>query len=252
MRFICLILFILATGLASASVTKKIAPKTPAALKVDSASTVDVRHFDANTLKNYARQPEFKYNERNVDLSWWERFWHWFWEWFIGLFKFKKLPGNLFLSILTILWRIIEILVLLGGIAAIIYGILKWAGLDVRNVFRRRPVATIPHSEFVENINTIDFDTEIEKAVAAHNYRFAVRLLYLRCLKQLSDSGLIEWKIDKTNYAYLNDLKNDGQRVAFGSLTRKFEYVWYGEFLIDASLYGDISSSFSNFNKQVP
>jgi hypothetical protein len=252
MRFIWLILFILATGLASASVTKKIEHKTPAVVKVDSASTVDIRHFDANTLNDYAKRPEFKYNEQKVDLSWWERFWHWFWDWFASLFKFKALPGNLFLSILIILWRIIEIMVLLAAIAAIIYLILKWAGLDIRNVFRRQPAVAIPHSEFVENINTIDFDTEIEKAVAAHNYRFAVRLLYLKCLKQLSDSGLIDWKIDKTNHAYLNELKNDGQRAAFGSLTRKFEYVWYGEFLIDAHLYGDISLSFSNFNKQAP
>jgi hypothetical protein len=252
MRFICSILFILITGFASASGTKKVAPKAPAVLKIDSASTVDVRHFDANTLKSYARQPAFKYNETKVDLSWWERFWHWFWDWFIGLFKFKKLPGNVFLSILTILWRVIEILVLLGAIVAIIYVILKGAGLDMRNVFRRQPAIAIPHSEFIENINTINFDAEIEKAVAAHNYRFAVRLLYLKCLKQLSDSGLIEWKLDKTNYAYISELKNDEQKTAFSSLTRKFEYVWYGEFLIDAGLYGDISSSFSNFNKQVP
>lgn len=252
MRFTFLILFILVTGLASASAAKKIAVKTPAILKIDSASAVNVRHFDANTLKNYASQPEFSYEESKVDLSWWERFWHWFWDWFIGLFKFKKLPGNLFLSILTILWRIIEILTLLGAIVAIIYVILKWSGVDVRNVFRRQPAVAIAHSEFVENINTINFDAEIEHAVSALNYRFAVRLLYLKCLKQLSDSGLIEWKIDKTNYAYLNELENEGQRAAFGSLTRKFEYVWYGEFLIDASLYGDISASFSNFNKQVP
>jgi hypothetical protein len=252
MRFICFIFFCLATGLASASATTAVAPKGHAVLTVDSASAVNVRHFDANTLKSYARQPEFKYDESKVDLSWWERFWHWFWDWFIDLFKFKKLPGNLFLSILTILWRIIEILTLLGAIVAIIYVILKWSGVDVRNVFRRQPAVAISHSEFVENINTINFDAEIENAVAAHNYRFAVRLLYLKCLKQLSDSSLIEWKIDKTNYAYLNELKNEGQRAAFGSLTRKFEYVWYGEFLIDASLYGDISSSFSNFNKQVP
>jgi hypothetical protein len=125
-------------------------------------------------------------------------------------------------------------------------------GINILGIFRRKSAtAPIPYSEFFEDINEINFDTEIEKAIAKHNYRFAVRLLYLRCLKKLSDGGLIEWQIDKTNSTYINELTDQRQREAFGILTRQFEYIWYGEFGIDGQVYKNIDSSFQDFNKQV-
>ncbi|MBS1531260.1 MAG: DUF4129 domain-containing protein [Bacteroidetes bacterium] len=249
MRFLCVIVLFLWAGMASASASTDAVPKKTVILRADTSGTVNVRHFDANALKNYTRDKDFRY-EQAKDLSWWETFWQWIWDWLAGLFKFKKVPGNWILTILSILWRIIELIVLVGGVAALIYFLLKAGGVDVRSIFRRDSAAIVPYSESDENINTINFDAEIEKAAAAHNYRLAVRLLYLRCLKQLSDAGAIEWKIDKTNYAYISELKNDTQRSAFSSLTRRFEYIWYGEFAIDARSYNDISLAFNQFNQQ--
>ena len=78
-----------------------------------------------------------------------------------------------------------------------------------------------------------------------------MRLLYLKCLKHLSDSGLIEWEIDKTNSTYIDEIKNQQQQASFRRLTLQFEYVWYGEFTIDRQVYNAIDSSFRDFNKQV-
>jgi hypothetical protein len=142
------------------------------------------------------------------------------------------------------------LLLLIGGVIALVYFILKSGGVDLRDVFKRRPAATaVPYSEFFEDINTIDFDAEIENAVSRHNYRFAVRLLYLKCLKQLSDAGLIKWEIDKTNTQYVYELQNSDRRASFSALTRQFEYVWYGEFIIDNNIYGSIANSFREFNR---
>ena len=39
--------------------------------------------------------------------------------------------------------------------------------------------------------------------------------------------------------------------MAFKTLTRQFEYVWYGEFLIDGTVYKNIDVTFRDFNKRV-
>jgi len=244
MRLLYLILFILAINAAQGSVQKKPEHKAAAVVKVDTSSHVNIRSFDKATLKKYSDRPEFKYNSGNEELSWWDRLWIRFWAWFWSLFMFKGL------SVLGVILNIIEILLIVAAVGGLIYAILKAVGMDPRTLLSKTPPPTVPYSEFFEDINTIDFDTEIEKAVAAHNYRFAVRLLYLKCLKQLSDAGVIAWEIDKTNSQYLYELKNDEQRSAFGLLTRQFEYVWYGEFSINDAVYNAIAHSFSDFNKR--
>ncbi len=218
-----------------------------AILKADS-SALNIRQFNQDSLKAYSKKPEFQYKEAAQDISWWDRFWRGFWDWIAHLFSFntKKLTAS------ALFWQIVKILFLLLGAAALIVFILKAAGIDVKNLFSRKSTnAPIPYSEFFEDINTIDFDTEIENAVAKHNYRFAVRLQYLKCLKQLSDADLIDWQIDKTNNVYINELINSEQRSIFKILTYQFEYIWYGEFVINAAVYNRISGSFHDFNKQI-
>jgi hypothetical protein len=248
-----LLFFILVANLCFGDTIKHAAPKHEKAILKTDTSAVSLRHFDAAALKAYSKNPEFQYNEPTTDLSWWARFWRWFWalirtvwEWFTNLFDFSSLTK------LGIFWQIIKILLLAAGLAALVFFILKSAGIDMLGIFRRKAAAApIPYSEFFEDINQIDFDAEIENAVSKHNYRFAVRLLYLKCLKQLSDAGLIAWQIDKTNNVYIDELSDEEQRSAFKVLTRQFEYVWYGDFLIDQPVYKDINLSFNDFNKRV-
>jgi hypothetical protein len=63
---------------------------------------------------------------------------------------------------------------------------------------------------------------------------------------------LIQWQIDKTNSAYIYELKDVNQQKAFRLLTRQFEYVWYGNFAIDKDAFGSISNLFQDFKKQLP
>lgn len=255
-RTLYFIFFILAVNLCYGSEKKPTAvkPVVSKVVKIDT-STVTLRHFDAEALKAYSKQPEFQYKETTIGVSWWTRFWRWVWHelrlffaWLAHFFHFEKGKGHM-----NMLWfYILKYLFIILGVSALVFLILRLAGVDISNIFRKKSAgASIPYSEFFEDINGIDFDTEIENAVAKNNYRFAVRLLYLKCLKQLSDAGLIEWQIDKTNSTYVNELTDDEQRNAFKQLTYQFEYVWYGEFLIDGPVYKNINLSFNNFNKQV-
>ena len=252
MRFyLYLILFIL--GINAGHCAEKKAPQAKhekAVLKVDSASAVDIRHFDQASLNTYRKKPEFQYKETTTDISWWTRFWRWFWNWLDSLFRLKPAKG--LPTFWDIFWRIVKIFLLVLGVVALVFFIFKAQGINIFGIFRKKATsAAIPYSEFFEDINAINFDEEIEGAIAKGNYRFAVRLLYLKCLKHLSNAGLIDWQMDKTNNAYISELKNQQQQEAFRMLTLQFEYVWYGEFLIDQQAFKTIDSSFRDFNKQV-
>jgi hypothetical protein len=248
--FLFLVVFILAINTGYSDIAKPVIHKHEKAVLKNDTSEVNIRHFDQAALKAYSRQPEFQYKEATAgDTSLWTRFWRWFWQWIAHLFNFRSKKAG---TLLVLFWKIVQIMLLLGGVAALIFFILKSQGINVLNIFQRKSAATpIPYSEFFEDINEINFDLEIENAVAKHNYRFAVRLLYLKSLKRLSDAGLIKWQIDKTNSNYISELTNEEQRAAFKLLTLQFEYVWYGEFLIDGQVYTNINTLFQNFNKRV-
>jgi hypothetical protein len=67
----------------------------------------------------------------------------------------------------------------------------------------------------------------------------------------LSDKSLIEWEVNKTNAIYVREFKQNGGNDVFASLTYQFEYVWYGDFRIDKSVFEMIEVSFEQFKDQI-
>lgn len=240
MRFtrLLIIVFLLTMGFARAGVPVFNHPKDkPAVLRIDT-SGITLKHFNRNELNGYARQPEFQYQEIRSNPSWWTRFWRWFWHLFDG--ARGETRGK---SLATFF----EYLFITLGVAAIVFLVVKLAGADFMGIFSRKTVAIAGSDEHHENIYEINFEQQIEQAVAQGNFRLAVRLLYLRCLRQLDEAGLINWQIDKTNTVYVNELTDADQRSAFKVLTRQFEFAWYGGFRVDAGTYQYVSGLFNNF-----
>src|SRR6185369_2616844 len=93
-----------------------------------------------------------------------------------------------------------------------------------------------------ENIFDINYQREIEKAVNAKDYRLAVRLMFLRLLKQLSQKKIIEYEQERTNLEYLSELNATGYYNDFFRLTRNYEYVWYGKFDVSRETFGVIKN----------
>ncbi len=240
LRCLYLICFCLTLSLTASRASGPVKKPKPAAVLQNDTATVQVRNFDKADLNNYAKQPIFKYKEGYVGPSLWDTFWKWFWNWWDSFFS-KGNRGSILVLFLKYLF-------ILLGVGTVIFVILRLAGVDALYIFKRKAAsANLPYSESTENIHEINFDEGIEKAVAQHNYRLAVRLLYLKCLKQLSDAGQIHWEINKTNSDYGNELANQEQRIAFNLLTHQFEYVWYGEFIIDGTLYTKVNALFNDF-----
>ncbi len=223
----------LSAVIANADTTTKIAKQAkPALVARNDTTKVASRHFNTNALKDYSQQREFKYDDTFVGTSPWERFKHWFWSLFDTNPTLNSIT-NYFLIAL--------------GVAALLFLILKLTGINASIIKGKTATVALPYDESLENIHEMDLDSGIQSATQQHNYRLAVRLLYLKCLKQLSDAGQIAWDINKTNTAYVNELTNNEQRSAFNVLTRQFEYVWYGEVNINEKIYSQINAMFNDF-----
>jgi len=237
-RYLYLVCFLLLFNL----LVKGADPVKPVKVKLvarTDSSVVALRQFDKAALKKYKADNEFHYGDNYVGESLWDKFWRWFWDLFST--GEKRTAGQ-------ILNTILKYLLIALGVAALVFLILKLIGIDAFNIIKGKSLAAgLPYDESLENIYAIDLDAEVEKAIDQQNYRLAVRLQYLKVLKQLSDAGQIHWELNKTNSIYINELANAEQRMAFKLLTRQFEYVWYGELTIDAQIFKKVNALFTNF-----
>ena len=213
-------------------------------LTVDT-SKLNIRHLDSAALEKYRSDPDFDYTyEKSERLSLWQRFWIWFWNWISRFFPKSRVGAN---PAPFIKYFLIGILTF--GVTYLIFRLLK---IDFIRLFKKRQnPEPIPYHEFTEDIHAINFDDTIAKAIADKNYRLAVRLLYLRSLKQLNDAGLIKWRLEKTNLAYLSELENEEHKKLFGLLTLRFEYVWYGDFPINKDVFQNIDALFSELKNRL-
>jgi len=239
--FFAFIITLLFLNIARANVKKAAVKKVPAQERIDS-SKIQVKKFDAGAVNKFRTDKHFNYNEAQDDTSLWTRFWAWVWNKLFGWIKYTRYGGT-----------VLEYVLIAAAVGLLIYVISKSLGIDPVKLWRGEArKVDVPYSESLENIHEINFDDEIEKAITQNNYRLAVRLLYLKCLKQLSDMQLIQWQIDKTNTAYIHELTDPGQQQTFKLITRQFEYVWYGNFGIDKQAFSNIDALFQDFKKQLP
>lgn len=98
-----------------------------------------------------------------------------------------------------------------------------------------------------EDIFSLPYESELQKAEAGSNYRLAVRLWYLQTLKELALRNLISFEPGKTNSDYVEQLLRQSRYRDFFRLTRHFEYTWYGQFGLSAEAYALIKSDYSSF-----
>jgi len=140
----------------------------------------------------------------------------------------------------------------------IVYGLLGVATLyllvkflmqaPLNSVFKNESQNINDFTYVEENLNEINFETLIEDALNQKNYRLATRYLYLKSLKLLTNKNIIEWHFDKTNSEYLNEIKNENSKSAFKRISYIYDYVWYGEFPIDETVYNKNISDFEKIN----
>ncbi len=68
---------------------------------------------------------------------------------------------------------------------------------------------------------------------------------------QLDKRELIEWRIDKTNRDYANELGKKKSKKEFKELTLYYEYVWYGDFEINLTGFENIHMHYKKYLKSL-
>lgn len=203
-------------------------------------SKIIVRHFNSDNLRNYRKDKDFQYMQLSEPpKSIWERFWSWVWQQIIDIMRTRN--GK------TMIWTPLS----LAAAAAIVFFITKVMGMSKERLFGRSSGRSLKYSTAEEDIHTISFDDAIREAAENHNFRLAIRLLYLQSLKQLSDKGYIEWQKDKTNNEYITEVTGKSWQALFKKLTGNFEYTWYGERNVSNESYQHIYNQFQQFNNQL-
>ena len=147
---------------------------------------------------------------------------------------------------LDLLW----IIILCSFIAVVIWYL---ASSNIR-LFRKESPRVVEEevtTEENDDIFTIHYEREIGKAVAEKNYRLAVRLWYLRTLRELSDRKIIDYRHERTNVDYVHSLMGGRYYQPFFRLTRNFEYTWYGQFPLSAEAYEKLRKDFSDFKNSL-
>jgi len=141
----------------------------------------------------------------------------------------------------TLLW-----IVIIGGFAAAVAWFLKESRVKV---FRKKdigPSGSNDEEDIGEDIFSINYQKKIDDAVKSENYRLAVRLGFLRLLRDMSKKNIINYKQDRTNFDYLLQLHSSPFYEQFFNVTRSYEYTWYGQFEINELAYHEIKKDFDH------
>lgn len=157
----------------------------------------------------------------------------------------KKFESQTWLR--NLLWFLV-----VGGFVVIIIWFLLAS--DIR--LFRKPSMPVGSGEEVETLNTenlfdLDYNREIRKAIAAQNFRLAIRLLYLQTLKEMALREIIRFRQGRTNSDYLMQLFGTSYYKDFFRLTRSFEYAWYGRFEVSPQAFDLLQAEFSSFNQKL-
>lgn len=106
-----------------------------------------------------------------------------------------------------------------------------------------------------ENLPDSDLEAFIKQALQSGDYKLAIRFYYLLIIKELSIKNIIEWKRDKTNHAYLAELRQNHNDLfePFKQMTLAFERVWYGgkHTPFGANHYAQLAPRFEGFIKHI-
>lgn len=128
------------------------------------------------------------------------------------------------------LLKIIGYILIFILIGAAIFFLFRNAMLDRATVKNKVNIDPLFYDTgHIDEVAETDIERLLREALERNDFRAAVRLYYIKLLKQLHISGYIAWKKDKTNYEYATELSAVSFFVDFRRLMIAYEIIWYGE-----------------------
>jgi hypothetical protein len=214
----------------------EISPAPALSLERDS-SHIALRQFKKSEISSYQKDRDFRYRDAGPEETGIMSLISYYIERFLHRLFTSHVGG-------TSVYSIILYVLMIFGVVMLIFHFFK---MSPQSLLQRSSTSIAVESIDGDNIHENDFDRLIHQSVSQENYRLAVRFLYLKMLKILSDAELIRWEISKTNYDYYYELKQQSLRDEFLSLTSTFENSWYGNHDISTERYDEARNSFTLF-----
>jgi len=213
-----------------ADTTHKILPAT------DEEFAVDVRLLSEDIFEKYKSDPEFNYDGGPKEADdWITKIKNWINQQLATIWSSKT-----YSTILDYFYYGLMI----AALILIIRGLIK---ADRRGLLFGKTISNeIKMIESEEDISQLNFDELVAAAIESRQYKLAVRYLFLKSLKLLSEKGIVELRNNKTNHQYLTEIKNNKISLAFQIATSRFEWVWYGDFPVDERF---LKTSRNDFNE---
>jgi hypothetical protein len=194
---------------------------------------VTPRAPSSEQINEYKSDKDFQYQEKYVqDTSWWDNFIRWL----KSLLRLDRLGE----SGEVITW-------ILAGcfIAGLLFFIFR---NDIGLLFSKsnKTDATLAGNFAEISMDQVSIESLLKTAIADKNYGEAVRLYYILALKNLSESGNINLRKDKTNREYLSELIGKTAYQPFDKLTFYFEYIFYGKFDATEAVFSQVQENYNN------
>ncbi len=201
-------------------------------VKIDSCKTV-VTEISEEKLNKYKEDKNFNYKLKKPDnTSMWELFMHYL----------KKILRTIFSNNGVTPYIRYAVAALILAVA----GFLLYKS-NLRTLFVANGSINNNQIEYCEaNINEENLDNKLKKAIEKHNFRLAIRFYYILLLKNLNNQELIKWEINKTNKDYQNELRDKNIYSQFCSLSKLYEYSWYGNFEISETDFNSYKANFDD------
>ncbi|NIJ44200.1 flagellar biogenesis protein FliO [Wenyingzhuangia heitensis] len=118
-------------------------------------------------------------------------------------------------------------------------------------IFKKSKNNSLTYQTEIEEIELSDFNLLVKESVDNNNYRLAVKYYYLWVLQKLSEQEIIELSNLKTNSDYQLETENTPYFQNFKSVSYYYNYIWYGEFMIDKEAFEKIESSYQQLLNQL-
>ncbi len=118
-------------------------------------------------------------------------------------------------------------------------------------VFKRNTNIKETNDITADNIQNTDLKSLIAHAENNKAFRLAIRYYFLLVLKNLSLKNHISIEDDKTNTEYLNELTGKPFQTEFNYNLYLYNYIWYGDFPLNAQQYNKAKAHFTTLLNRI-
>jgi hypothetical protein len=140
------------------------------------------------------------------------------------------------------------ILLLIGGV---IYYLLKNAMQDDGSLKNSINTDSLLYdNQHIDEVREDDIERLLREALERNDFRAAVRLYYIKLLKQLHSTGFITWRKDKTNHDYAAELAAVPFTRDFRKFMIAYEIIWYGERTPSREEFTKLQVNFNDLQRQ--